>query len=84
MFIYGKTILSTYGIAEEVYKEFETLEPGFQNDTVFYPYYIHHSYLYSSAIQSSYDSARSAGSGGSSSIGGGGGSFGGGSGGGTR
>ena len=73
-----------YGIAEEVYKEFETLEPGFQNDTVFYPYYIHHSYLYSSAIQSSYDSARSAGSGGSSSIGGGGGSFGGGSGGGTR
>lgn len=73
-----------YGMTEEVYKQFNALEPTFQRDSSFYPHHIYMSHMAASQIQSSYNSARSSGSGGSSSIGGGGGSFGGGSGGGTR
>lgn len=73
-----------YGIAEEVYKQFEILEPSFTQNSTFYPHHVMMANFYSSRIQSSYSSARSGGGGGSSSIGGGGGSFGGGSGGGTR
>lgn len=73
-----------YGIADEVRKQFNIVEPRYENDSVFYYQNIYWAEHFSHQVESSASSARSEGSGGSSSIGGGGGSFGGGSGGGSR
>lgn len=80
-----------YGITEKVYKEFTIVEPNFETDSGFTPYFIQQTDFYTHRISDyakppsySSDSSRSSGGGGSSSSGGGGGSSGGGSGGGSR
>ena len=80
-----------YGITEEVYEQFEMIEPRFHEESMFTPSLVGRASNYSSHMStyakpsSSYSSSsRSSGGGGSSSSGGGGGSSGGGSGGGSR
>lgn len=80
-----------YGITEKVYEQFKIVEPAFERDSGFTPYYIQQADFYTHRISdyakppsTSSDSSRSSGGGGSSSSGGGGGASGGGSGGGSR
>lgn len=83
---------ATFGILEEVYKEFSKLYPEYREvthlspDVIFYSNYYSTQIAHAAARQARMDSfARaSSGGGGFSSFGGGGGSFGGGSGGGSR
>lgn len=83
---------ATFGILEEVYKEFSKLYPEYREvthlspDVIFYSNYYSTQIAHAAARQAQMDSfARaSSGGGGFSSFGGGGGSFGGGSGGGSR
>lgn len=83
---------ATFGILEEVYKEFSKLYPEYREvthlspDVIFYSNYYSTQIAHAAARQAQRDSfARaSSGGGGFSSFGGGGGSFGGGSGGGSR
>lgn len=83
---------ATFGILEEVYKEFSKLYPEYREvthlspDVIFYSNYYSTQIAHSAARQAQRDSfiRASSGGGGFSSFGGGGGSFGGGSGGGSR
>lgn len=82
---------ATFGILEEVYREFSKLYPEYQERTHFSPEVIYYTNFYAERISHAARKARevsytrsSLGSGGRSSFRGGGGSFGGGSGGGSR
>lgn len=77
------------GIAEEVFKQFQIVDPSFAENLDFDIHTLYYTNMFANSVRQSIDSANtistaSSGGGGSSFGGGGGGSFGGGSGGGTR